>query len=425
VLRAICPYASAYPHSRRWRLTSSILLALATLLLVCGCGGPDCRNLPPPDLQPPTLQLPHVQPVHGLDDVLLRAAQADLQNFQGYTRGIEGLTTYQAFGGSYALATLSPEVYALPLPDGPAARVKGIGCAIGSVALTADATRLACLGVPDAYGNKKGLLVAAFTPGVWPPRATVLQDFTIEDLDCFSPTWRPDGGALAVLEHSNNTGQCDIALLAPVMSANPRMPTFAFTARFTVAGELNCEVIQLAWSSDGHTLAALAHFEVLLLEPPREWLTVPDILFHSLPVRRLAARRKFPSGLMPHGFARAHGFAWAPDGHRLVVLLEGAGGDHLDGERLALLLLDGSPDTPLVPISPGEGLHLGAFTWTPDGSGLLFAYGEREDAPTWRADSWFTSGFAARPARPLGFGCFRAIPPPGLFFYDASPAPAA
>jgi hypothetical protein len=71
----------------------------------------------------------------------------------------------------------------------------------------------------------------------------------------------------------------------------------------------------------------------------------------------------------------------------------------------------------MVPIWPDEGLHLGPFAWMPDGSGVLFAYGERENAPTSGAENWVTSGYMARLSRPLGFPCYIPEPPPGLFAY--------
>lgn len=410
--RATCVYAHAHSHGRVWQHVPSVLLALA-MLVVCGCGGLDCSNLPPPDLQPPTLHLPHVRPVRGLDDTLLHAAKADVQN---NTNGVDGLTTYQALGGSYALATLTPDVYALPLPDGPAARVEGLKCADGSVTLTADAARLACLGLPDPSGNKGGIVVAEYTPGVWPPHAMLLGTFPAFGSDFLSPAWRPSGDALAVLERTGDD-RCDIALLVPINVADPYTAPLALTARFTVAGEHNCAVLQLAWSLDGRTLAALTPIEALLLEPPRAWLTMPGGQPASVSRHTLAPRRRLPvDGL-------AHEFAWAPDGHGLTVLREGESGS-FDGEWLASLPLNGNRATQLFPIPQNDGSRLGTFAWTPDDSGVLFAYGEREMAPDWHAEGWFASGFVAQPARPLGFGCPIPEPPPRLFFYATATSAA-
>jgi hypothetical protein len=180
-------------------------------------------------------------------------------------------------------------------------------------------------------------------------------------------------------------------------------------------------VIQLAWSPDGRTLAALTPDAALLLEPPHAWLALPKTSSNAQSVRTLAPRRRLPVDLLAHGLL-AHGFAWTPDGQGLTVFLEQAGVS-LDGERLVHLPLSGKPATPLVHIpensSSSSSSRLGAFIWVPDGSGVLFAYGDPENTPTWLAEHWqTTSGFVARPARPLGI-CSWPQPPPGLFLYAA------
>src|SRR5215813_7466528 len=166
-----CAPRVAFQRSLLLRCGYPLLLALVMLLVASGCSAP-CTPAPPAYLQPPTLSLPNVRPVRGLDAVLAAIAKDD--SIYHRTNGVEGLTTYQALGGTYALATLNPDVYALPLPDGPATRVVTLNCVAGPVALTADATRLACLATRDGYSDRERILVASFEPGTWPPRAQVL-----------------------------------------------------------------------------------------------------------------------------------------------------------------------------------------------------------------------------------------------------------
>src|SRR5690242_6513212 len=161
-------------------------------------------------MQSPVVRIPHIQPVKGLDKTLLSAAQKDHFNTNGTILGMATSTTRD--GPGQLFASLDGILYAMSLPSGQAIAVPGLTCSGAVLSLTASGSRLACLASPTPQLNSmygcnticvsEQLEVADYVSGDKPQLA--LKQVIHETNHAFSsPTWRPDGGALATLDFVN------------------------------------------------------------------------------------------------------------------------------------------------------------------------------------------------------------------------------
>ncbi len=225
----------------------------------------------------------NTRPITGLDHTLLNIARNDYTNEGG---AILSLASYGVSDGTeYLLAVLDGVLYAVPTANGQATLVRGIPCPGAGVALTANASQMACLGSPimdqvaqRTYGCfvvcfSGQLQIMTFTPTVQPQ--TNLKQTISDGSSLFSsPTWRPDGKVIVALEFANPPGD-DVSSAG---SASCAMALFARTSTdstalipalsLTVAGFSLCDAPQVAWAPDGQTLAVLDGQKLLLLTAP-------------------------------------------------------------------------------------------------------------------------------------------------------------
>lgn len=410
------------------------LVALALLLAGCGEGFCNC-----PAMQFPTVNVAHVRPIHGLDDTLLDTAESDFLNRSG---AILGLATYRAGDGSDALLVLLGDtIYALALPDGRAKEMAGMTCGGATLSVTADGSHIACISAPEPrisrvygcsyYCLSQQLLVANYHPGNEPP---IGMPQTISDGANFisSPTWRPDGGALAVVEFgnltapydSNNKGPlCSLVIFAPTsLGDSPLAPALRLsTDDFSL-----CDSQQIAWSPDGRTLAILTTHALLLAPAP-----APNAISNAASAGH-AATGALRGATRIALTNQARRIAWAPDSNAISVVISVPGNDldqviqhPLDASTSPTVLLSLPTSYPDDRANPS----LGSLVYSTDGRMLLFAFGSREfglfpqsTPPPSVGDAYQPDGRAARipqtALRPQICEC--PNPPTGLFAYTVA-----
>jgi hypothetical protein len=326
-----------------------------------------------------------VAPVVGVAPVLEQAN--DQSNRTGSVDGLIAYSTPES-RMSHALITLDGAMWAIRDIAASAdardnvARVVGPTC-VGAVPVTPDARQLACLidttaGVnpPICYGLCAGqaLQIDALTSGGaagWPPRVARQQVLGPESTgdEYLSPTWLSDGLHLAVsrrppAEYEIGSGDdCRIEFYATTAVGSPLVPS----ARFESSDGSSCDVVALAWSPDGGTLAVLL---------PTALDLVPRAAFAPSAFVVPAAATPPPLFVFPlprtivrfSQYAEARAMAWAPDGRSVAVLTNG---------ELQRVAIPADTATPLILPSAGTRGWIGPFAWAPDGRTLLFAFGER------------------------------------------------
>ena len=203
-------HSSRQGLSRRYsRLARFFLPLVAIVVLLAGCDREIC-SCPPVFTE--HMSAANTRPITGLDHTLLNIARNDYTNERG---AILSLASYGVSDGTeYLLTVLDGVLYAVPTANGQATLVRGIPCPGAGVALTANASQMACLGSPimdqvaqRIYGCfevcfSEQLQIMTFTPTVQPQ--TNLKQTISDGSGLFSsPTWRPDGKVIAALEFAN------------------------------------------------------------------------------------------------------------------------------------------------------------------------------------------------------------------------------
>ena len=404
------------------RLLRFLLPLVAILMLLAGCRY-DCPCSP-------TLtehaSVPNTRPITGLDRALLDAAH-------GSSRGvILGLAPYNTSDGTeHLLAVLDGNLYSIPTANAQAALIQRAICPGSGIALSADASQLACLGSPDADENGQSsvygcgypcfseqLQIMSLTP-TQQPHTNVEQ--TISDVRNFlsSPTWRPDGKVLAVLDVVNppvddvssaDSASCAIAMYAQVPAHTPILVS---ALSLTIAGFSLCGAMQVAWSPDGQTLAVLDSHTLLLLAAPSPATSAAAPHDGQFLKSVLTPRLRIPLQ------QSARQMAWSPDGHSVAVVNQDNGANQFQITRYPL---DSSkPPTPLFGPDSYRG-PIGPIAYSTDGRTLIFAAGVREvhmflpRRPLATGSSANHPGsFSAQAFRPQTCGC--PLPPAGLYAY--------
>lgn len=353
---------------------------VAILVLLTGCGeGPFCRCSPAVTEH---ISAPNTRPITGLDRKLLDAATGNY-----LSKGlILGLAPYDASDGTeHLLAVLDGDLYAIPTANGQAVLIRKSICPGGGIALSSDASRLICLGPPQVnediqrfqYGCfdlcfSEQLHIMSFTPTVW-PHINVEQDISDGRNFLSSPTWRPDGEAIAALDYANppvddisstHSASCAIAVYGQASAGSTDLVP---ALRLAVAGFSLCGALQIAWAPDVQTLAVLDSQTLLILDAP-SGATIAAATHGGQFVKGiLTPRLRVP--LQPPSRA----MAWAPDGHSAAV----ASRDSVTSQfQIAQYSLNSS--MPPILLLNSVGTPVGPIVYSADGHSLIFAAGYRE-----------------------------------------------
>ncbi|HEY7339576.1 MAG TPA: hypothetical protein VH591_01735 [Ktedonobacterales bacterium] len=353
---------------------------VAVLVLLTGCGELHC-NCPP--VVTVHISAPNTRPITGLDRALLNAANGAISG------RILGLASYRGSDGTgQTLAVLDGDLYAVPNANGQAALIRRAICPNIGIALSADASRLACLGPLNVgedihwlYGCfdlcfSKQIRIETFTPAVQ-PHISVEQNISDEHRLLSSPTWRPDGEAIAALDFANPpandvssaaSASCAIAVYAQA-SANSTdiVPALGiYIADFSLCGAL-----QVAWSPDGQTLAVLDSQTLLLLTAPSPATIAKASHTGHFVKSVLTPRLRIPLQ------QSALEMAWAPNGHSMAVVSRDKDKVTLPYQITQYPLNTSKPPTPLF--GPDEyGSPIGPIAYSFDGRALIFAAGARQ-----------------------------------------------
>jgi hypothetical protein len=372
-------HSSRQGLSRRYsRLARFFLPLVAIVVLLAGCGEGYCNCF---TMRAPDLSGAHVHQISVLDKHLLESANSDYSDQLG---AVLGLATYQVKDAQYLLVSMYGSLYAAALPNGPATLVGGITCGNGTISLAANASRLACLNNQPPYNSVlpscvrycsgEELQVANY---VSTSSQSVAQQTLKETAYVFvSPTWRYDGGALAVLEVGDaftSSGDCRIAMYSQISSNDSRIEPALY---LSATGISLCDVVQIAWSPDGQSLAVLTPQELLLFLAPSPSVLMQAARSGQRKTLALHYRRRI---IMTQ---RAHGILWAPDSNSVTIVSQTS--DSADDEVNRYSLDTSTPPVKLLNLStavPNRRIYsaaIGAIAYSPDRRTLLFSYGARE-----------------------------------------------
>jgi WD40 repeat protein len=411
------------------RLLRFLLPLVAIIVLLAGCGeGPFCRCSPAVTEH---ISAPNTRPITGLDRALLNAANGDYPN-EGL---ILGLAPYDASDGTERLlAVLDGNLYALPTASGPAALIRKSICPGGRFPLSDAASRLACLGSPQVnkdlqlsqYGCVDGcfseqLHIMSFTPTVW-PHIRVEQDISDGRNFLSSPTWRPDGEAIAALDFasppvddisSTHSASCAIAVYG---QASADSTDLVPALRLAVAGFSLCGALQVAWSPDGKMLAVLDSQTLLILDAPSP-ATIATAIHGGQNVKSAVTAR---FRVVPQQSAR--GMAWSPDSHSVAVVSENEVATGAFRYEMTQYSIDSSKPSLSIFGPDDYGGPIGPIAYSTDGRTLIFAAGIREAyaLPFRRplatpGSAYHPGSFSAQAFRPQICSCPQ--PPTGLYAY--------
>jgi hypothetical protein len=360
------------------RLLRSLLPLVTILVLLAGCGEGYCNCF---TMSKPDLSGAHVHAISVLDDQFLKSANSDYNDQLG---AVQGIAAYQVSDTQHLLISIYGKLYALALPNGPATVVGGITCGHGTISLSDDASRLACLGNQPPYDSNlpkcardcsgEQLQVARYSPRS--AQIEMQQTLTDTAYVFISPTWNHDGSALAALEIGNafpTNGDCRIAIYSQTSPNESRLAP----ALYLSASDISlCDVVQIAWSPDGQSLAVLTPQKLLLYTAPS-----PSQLMQ-------AARSGHGQTLELHNHViidmgqLAHAILWTSDSNSVTIVSQTSNGENEDVSRYSLGT--SAPPVRLLDITITVATRrtysaaIGGITYSPDQRMLLFSFGARE-----------------------------------------------